>query len=212
MPKKDIVVLLVEDHQVIQNALKMMLQRMDGLTLTDVVSDGEAAIAATSRAAPDLILMDIGLPLMNGIEATRRIKQLKPDIRVLLVSAEDDENLVFEALSAGADGYCHKGTALSELELAIRSICAGAGWLDARIAKKVLMAAAAGHDLTAPKSSLTAREQEVISLVGAGQSNAEIAHQLCISVDTVKSHIRNVLKKLGVASRTQAAEKAALDD
>lgn len=216
--QEQISLLIVEDHPIIRTAIERYLHKMPSLRLIGVAVDGESAVEMALRLRPDVIVMDIGLPLLDGIEATRKIKAELPAVRILMLTAYDDDNKVFAALAAGADGYCLKTTALSELERAIQAVAGGAAWLDSGIAKKVLansansafQAKSAKQSKKSPPQQfrLTLRELEVLELMVKGRSNQEIADELGIAVETAKSHVANIMQKLVVSDRTQAAVKA----
>lgn len=202
-----------------------MLEQAPDIKIVGEASDGKEGVVAVSELKPNVVLMDIGLPAIDGIEATGQIKKNAPNVRVIMLTSHDNDRDVFAALSAGADGYCLKETPTSQLVLAIRAVADGAAWLDPGIASKVLRASVAG---AAPggradsgtaasgsagahgeqKSRLSQREIDVLKLVVEGMSNQAIAEKLYVSVETVKTHMRRIMEKLAVSDRTQAAVKA----
>lgn len=202
--------LLVEDHQMTLMGLELMLQKEEGFAVVGKASDGMQAVTLAQQLTPDVVLMDIGLPEMDGVEATRRIKQDHPSVRVLMLTSKDNERDVYAALAAGADGYCMKGASSDTLSAAIRSVGEGAAWLDPAIARLVLgrlqgsysQASAVAPPLDCP---LTPREMEVLKLIVDGHSNADIADILVITKATAKAHVHSILQKLCVDDRTQAA-------
>ena len=214
--QEQISLLIVEDHQIIRTAIERYLKQLPSLQMMGVATDGSAAVEMALRLKPNVILMDIGLPLLDGIEATRKIKAALPAVRVLILTAFDDDDTVFAALAAGADGYCLKTTPLAELVRAIHSVANGAAWLDRGIAKKVLANTSIAHltDTQLSKKQrphqfrLTLRELEVLELMVKGRSNQEIASELAIALETAKSHVSSIMQKLVVSDRTQAAVKA----
>jgi DNA-binding NarL/FixJ family response regulator len=177
------------------------------------------AVAGVAESLPDVVLMDIGLPEIDGIEATQRIKKSNPSVRVMMLTSKDNEQDVLAALAAGADAYCMKGVAPETLAIAIKAVAEGTAWLDPAIARVVLQrlqgttVAAAGQSETtkALKPSppvdcpLTPREMEVLRLIVDGHSNPDIADKLVITKATAKAHVHSILQKLCVDDRTQAA-------
>lgn len=211
-------ILVVEDHEIIRVAVQRMLEKSTDLHIVGHATDGESAVNMARQLVPDIVLMDIGLPVMDGIAATRAIKETHRRIKILILTAYDSDDYVFGAFGAGADGYCIKTTRFDQLKMAILSVAAGAAWLDPIIAGRVLSAIPIGadaHNMIASKKTvtvemfgLTPRELEVLELITQGLSNQEIAAILIVSLDTVKTHIRNIMSKLSVSDRTQAAVKA----
>jgi NarL family two-component system response regulator LiaR len=170
-------------------------------------------VAMAADLRPAIVLMDIGLPKVDGIEATQQVKKALPETRILMFSSADEEDVVFAALAAGADGYCLKSISGEQLEVAIRAILSGAAWLDPAIAAKVLTRAGGKVDSASAsgqkgKFALSPREIEVLELLVNGSSNREIADALVVSQETVKTHMRHIMEKLAVSDRTQAAVKA----
>lgn len=215
MSKDSISTLLVEDHEITRLGLKKALERIAEVSVVAEVGDGKSAVRKAVELRPDLILMDIGLPLMDGLEATKQIKESSLPTKVMIFTSHDDEEDIMAGLSAGADAYCLKGITPNQLGNAIRAVMDGAVWLDPGIAKRVLdQAVNKGPQKQAPveKESnvfgLSERESQVLSLVVEGLSNQEIADRLFLSQDTVKTHLRHVMEKLRVSDRTQAAVKA----
>lgn len=221
-------ILLVEDHLLTRIGLKTIIERAPDLQVIGEAEDGEGAVKKTAELKPDLVLMDVGMPVMDGIEASRRIKELRPEVEIIMLTSHDNERDIFASLSAGASGYCLKDVAPERLYMAIRSVNAGDLWLDATIAGKVLSQYAPGANsvenkepglqVKTPESlaksqkglpePLSPRELEVLTLVVDGLSNQEIADRLIISLATAKTHVRNILNKLAVDDRTQAAVHA----
>ncbi len=213
---KAITILLVEDQPVTRTALRTTLSDKSVLQVVAEADNGVTGVNVALELRPDIVLMDIGLPGINGIEATRRFKSTIPNTRVLMLTGTNRDDEIFAALSAGADGYCLKDRSPAQLAAAIQAVYEGVLWLDPSIAKRVLSAfvktetepAPVSDALPGSKASLSERELEILSLVVKGLSNKEIADKLIISVDTVKNHMRYVLAKLAVSDRTQAAVKA----
>jgi DNA-binding NarL/FixJ family response regulator len=211
-------VFIVEDHEMVRLGLKAGLERVEGVQLAGEAEDGFEAVEAVCATKPDVVLMDIELPSMDGIEATQRIKERHPDLRVIMLTSHQEDQGIFAAFAAGADGYCLKGAPMSRLALAIRAVVDGGAWLDPAIAGKVLRepvrtaavapVAQKGSEDLAPGLQLSEREVDVLRLVADGLSNPEIAKKLYLSPETVKSHLRRIMEKLVVDDRTQAAVKA----
>jgi DNA-binding NarL/FixJ family response regulator len=207
--------LLVEDHQMTLMGLKMLLEREEGFVVTGEASDGVEALRKAEALKPDVVLMDIGLPEMDGIEATHKLKEAHPSVRVIMLTSKESEQDVFAALAAGADAYCMKGIAPDSLNNAIRAVSEGTAWLDPSIARLVLgkfqngqlSVGLAGQESKGPPADcpLTAREMEVLHLIVDGCSNTDIAERLVITKATAKAHVHSILQKLCVDDRTQAA-------
>ncbi|NJL57435.1 response regulator transcription factor [bacterium] len=196
--------LIVEDDPVMQLGLEHLLKDYAQLEIIDQVEDGYSGVEAAMRLKPDLVLMDIGLPELDGIAATQQIRSRLPDTRVMILTSHKSEQEVMAALSSGAEGYCVKGVGLEKLVMAIACIQDGAIYLDPQVAHCVVK-----NFQPMPQSKedspLTARELEVLKLIVDGCSNPEIASTLYISLSTVKVHIRNIMGKLAVDDRVQAA-------
>jgi len=207
-------VLIVDDQDITRLGLKVSMSDFPEVLIVGEAEDGYSAIRQFPSLCPDVILMDIGLPGIDGIETTRRIKSEHKDVRVLMLTSRDHETEVTAAFSAGADGYCLKETAAEQIAAAIRAVHEGIVWMDPLIAKRALTVCAKSSGKAvklsgkAAKATLTKREFEILNLVVQGLSNKQIAEKLVITVDTVKNHMRYVLAKLAVSDRTQAAVKA----
>lgn len=209
---------LVEDHEITRMGLKLTLEQHTGIQVVGQAEDGAEGISLVERLKPSVVLMDIGLPRLDGIEATRAIKQSAPQTRIIMLTSHDNDRDIFAALSAGADGYCLKETATRQLALAIATVSEGAAWLDPGIAARVLKASAVSGLAESNKQSepaegkttsrLSQREVDVLKLVVEGLSNQQIAEKLVLSIETVKTHMRRLMEKLAVSDRTQAAVKA----
>lgn len=210
----DIRVLLVDDQELVRYGFRLMLDATPGMIVVGEAGDGTQAIEAAQRLRPDVILMDIRMPGVGGIEATRHIVSALPTARVLALTTYDLDDYAFGALGAGAAGFLLKDTRPDDLVAAIRAVHAGDAVVSPRITAK-LIEAAAPHLGTRPDSEasdalseLTAREREIFVLVGRGQTNAEIAANLYLSDSTVKAHIGRVLSKLGARNRVEAVIRA----
>ncbi len=209
--------LLVEDHELYRMGLSMLLDKAEGITLAAESADGLDGIKKARELSPDVILMDIGLPNIDGIEATQRIKDFNPDVKILIFTSRDSENDVFEAFKAGADGYIMKGATPEQTISAIKSVYEGVGWIDPNIAKMVFsnLQKPSANVVTEPEPKksnnsygLTERELDVLELMVEGLSNPQIADKLVITKATAKAHVHSILQKLCVSSRTQATVTA----
>lgn len=211
-------VLLVEDHELYRMGLAMLLGNAEDINLIAEAADGIDGIKKAREYTPDVILMDIGLPNIDGIEATQRIKEFSPNVKVLIFTSRDSEDDVFAAFKAGADGYIMKGATPEQTISAIKSVYEGVGWIDPTIAKMVFsnLQKPAANNISAPeiqKNSnntygLTERELDVLELMVEGLSNPQIADKLVITRATAKAHVHSILQKLCVSSRTQATVTA----
>ncbi|WP_017716314.1 response regulator transcription factor [Kamptonema formosum] len=207
-------ILLVEDDELFRLGLSTRLQRESGLEVVAEAEDGESAVELTNQYLPDVVLLDVGLLGIGGIEACRQIKERHPNIAVLVLTSHSQKSLIERLIEAGAQGYCLKGIAAETLVLAIRSVAAGASWWDRAATAEIRAAFAFAESEPAPAGSnqpktpenqLTKREQEILALVAQGKSNQEIAQQLYIAPGTVRVHVHAILQKLEVRDRTQAA-------
>lgn len=196
---------MVDDHQMVRNGLASFLLVHDDLELVGEAGDGEQAVARFGRAAPDVVLMDLKMPRMDGVEATRALLRQDSDVRILALTSFKDESLVQEALDAGAIGYLLKDVDADDLAEAIRAAHRGEPTLAPEAAWALFTASRRKPGLGA---DLTDREHDVLALIVAGRTNPEIAEQLFISQSTVKTHVSNILSKLGAATRTEAASLA----
>jgi NarL family two-component system response regulator LiaR len=204
-PSQPIRVMLVDDHTMVRRGLATFLHVFDDLELAGEAADGEAAIQLCARLLPDVVLMDMVLPGTDGVTATRVIRQRFPMIQVVALTSFKEEELVQNALQAGAIGYLLKDVSADELAQAIRTAHAGRATLSTEAAHALI------HAVTqppAPGHNLTKRERIVLTLMAAGLNNTEIAQKLGVSPSTIKSHVSHVLAKLGVASRTEAVALA----
>lgn len=233
--KPVIKLLLVEDHSLTRIGLKAALKRTPDLDVVAEAANGQEAVDLAESSKPDVILMDVGMPVLDGIQASRIILEKHPDIRIIMLTQHDNDQDILASLAAGASGYCLKDVEPERLYSAIRSVSAGDLWLDASIAGRVLKTylskspsevqevSKKSEDSTVMTSSssqqnqsgeygymepLSPRELEVLTLIVDGLSNQQIADKLIISLPTAKTHVRNILNKLAVDDRTQAAVQA----
>lgn len=208
-----VTVLIVEDNELMRQGLCSVLERSADFEVIGEAEDGFSAVDMAAELMPQVIIMDIGLPGQNGIEATRAIKTKNPQINVVMLTSHDNDNEIFAALSAGAQGYCLKDCASERIKIALASVSQGAAWIDPRIAQKVLSSfekprAVEEEKSQVPAEALSSREKEVLRLMVDGASNKEISEKLFISVSTVRTHVEHILEKLAVSGRTAAAVKA----
>ena len=200
-------VLICDDHALFRRGLVMVLESEPGIEVVAEAEDGEEAVRKAGDAAPDVILMDVRMPKMSGIEATRAISDVVPTAKILMLTVSDEEEDLYEAVKAGATGYLLKEISIEEVANAIRAVMTGQSLISPSMASKLLsefnnLAKAAQQKVLAPK--LTDRELQVLKLVAQGMSNREVAEQLFISENTVKNHVRNILEKLHLHSRMEA--------
>lgn len=209
-PTSTIRILLVEDDELFRLGLSMRLQQEPGLEVVAEAVDGEMAVELTNHHLPDVVLLDVGLPGIGGVEACRQIKQQHPELPILVLTSHSQKPLIERLIAASASGYCLKGIEAEILVLALRSVAAGASWWD-RTGTAEIRAAFGSHSVNASKTTdtspnpLTQREQEILALIAAGKTNQEIAHLLHIATGTVRVHVHAILQKLEVRDRTQAA-------
>jgi NarL family two-component system response regulator LiaR len=197
-------VLVVDDHPLVREGLRSFLSTVEDIEVVGEGSDGGEAVALAADLQPDVVMMDLAMPNVDGIEAIRRIVEANPGARVIALTSFVTDDKVFPAIEAGAAGYLLKETPASELAEAIRKVHRGEPILHPDVAARLMRQVAAATP-RAHRTDLTARELEVLRLIAAGRSNKEIARDLSVAEKTVKTHVSNVLAKLGVADRTQAA-------
>lgn len=201
-------IIFAEDHVLVREGTRQLLDRHEDLEVVGEAADGAEAVELVRRLNPDLAILDIAMPRMGGIEATKRIKELAPETSVLILTAYDDDQYVFALLEAGAAGYLLKDVSADELVRAVRAVHSGEPVLHPVIARKVLARFAEkkhdGAQHGADGGSLSERETEVLRLAARGMSNAAIAQELTLSARTVQVHLTHIFAKLGVASRTEA--------
>jgi DNA-binding NarL/FixJ family response regulator len=200
-------IMLAEDHKVVREGTRRLLESQNDFEVVGEASDGVEAVELAKKYKPEIIIMDVSMPRLNGIEATKQIKALYPNIAILVLTGYDDDEYVFALLEAGAAGYLLKESSGEELIDAIRQVMTGEPVLHPKIMKKVL------NRLRSPSEELPAqplhevlsdREMEVLRLAAKGMSNMEIADSLTLSVRTVQTHLRSIFNKLGVGSRSEA--------
>ena len=201
-------VVLADDHPVVRSGLRALLESLAGYEVVAEAVDGEAAVRETQLTEPDVVLMDIRMPGLDGIEATRRIRAAVPATAVLVLTMFDDDDTVFGAMRAGAQGYLLKGAEQDEIDRAIRAVVAGEAIFSPGVAQRVLGYFASPPAASDPFPELTSREREVLDLVAAGKRNQMIADELFLSPKTVANHISSIFVKLAVADRSAAIVRA----
>ncbi|NJP11236.1 MAG: response regulator transcription factor [Leptolyngbyaceae cyanobacterium RU_5_1] len=204
IPAKPLRIVIVEDDPMIQLGLEQILASKPQFEVVEIVESGYLGIRAALNHKPDLVIMDIGLPQLDGIEATKQIKQQDPTVRVMMLTSHTNRTEVLAALASGADAYCVKGASIEQMLAAIAAAEAGAMYLDPQIAQLVV------ENLKSPPpdlsiGQLTEREKDVLKLLVEGKNNTEIGEALYLSPNTVKTHIRGIMNKLAVDDRVQAA-------
>lgn len=198
-------VVLADDHSVVRKGVREFLEEEPDIDVIGEASDGLQAVELATELQPDVIVMDIKMPQLSGVDATKRIRTAAPKVRVLALTAYDDDPYIFGLLEAGASGYVLKTAESSELIRAIRAVAAGQSALDPAIAPRIIARVAQPVPVA---ESLTERELEVLRLAARGLTNKQIGHDLDISDRTVQNHLANIYTKLGVASRTEAVTAA----
>ena len=209
-------ILLVDDQRLMREGLRTLLELEKDFEIAGEAGDGQAALAAYAELRPDVVLMDIRMPVMDGVEATRRLRVQWPEAKVIILTTFDDDANVFEGLRAGAQGYLLKDLSGQELANALRTVTGGGALIEPSVARKVVAefarlspspqsATSANADLIEP---LSERELDVLRLVAQGLSNGEIADRLSLAEGTVKNYVTSILQKIGARDRTQAALRA----
>lgn len=210
-PVAPIRVLLVDDQSLFRKGIRALLEEQPDIDVVGEARDGQAGIDMVEQLRPDVVLMDINMPICSGVEATRSIKELFPETRVVILTVSDDDDELFAAIKSGAEGYLLKDLEPGELFGMIRGVMQGQTPISSAVAGKLLHEFRA-HSLRGPgeakDGNLTLRELDVLQLVAEGYSNVEIAARLCIVEGTVKNHLHNVLEKLHLQNRLQAANYA----
>lgn len=206
--EKEIRIFLADDHPLIRTGLKHSLDQKDGFVLVGEASDGYSAVERINENAPDIALIDMDMPGLSGVAVIRVLRKSKQDMKLLILSTFNEEKFVRDAMSAGADGYLLKNVPLDELENIIRNVCAGKECFSPYLVN-LGMEERLNKDNSEQKNyGLTAREIEVLNYISLGTPNKEISEQLFISLETVKSHVKNIYKKLEVKNRVEAVRLA----
>lgn len=204
----EIRVLIVDDHALFRQGVNSILSGSKGIVVVGEAENGQTAVDLYARLRPDVVVMDINMPIMNGLEATRRIKRIHPAARILMLTVSDAEEALFEAVKAGASGYVLKTATPGSVVDSLRRISAGEPVIPGNLAVRIINEMSKQSErkpLTADVDALTDREIEVLRQLSTGASNRDIANRLFISENTVRNHVRNILEKLHVSNRGQAA-------
>jgi DNA-binding NarL/FixJ family response regulator len=203
-------VVVADDQTAVREGLALMLSLLDDVEVVGEAADGEAAVELVARHSPDVVLMDLRMPRMDGVAATGAIRAAHPETRVVVLTTFADDEHILTALQAGALGYLTKDAGRVQIAQAVRAAAAGQSVLDPKVQQRLLAAAVQSSPAPppAPADGLTARETEVLSLIAAGLSNREIAERLYVTEVTVKSHINRLFAKIGVRDRAQAVRYA----
>jgi len=200
MSDDDVTVLLADDHHLVRSGLATLVDAADGMRVVGQAADGAAAVALSAQLNPAVVLMDLSMPVLDGVEATRRIVAAQPGVHVVVLTSFSDQRRVADALAAGAVGYLLKDCDPRDLVAAVRSAAQGYAPLDPRVARALLPSTTA-----APADGLSVRERQVLELIGKGMANKQIGRALGISERTVKVHVGHVFRQIGVSDRTSAA-------
>jgi DNA-binding NarL/FixJ family response regulator len=196
---------LADDHKLIRQGIKDFLETRDEYKVVGEAEDGKAAVIMVNEIKPDVVLMDLNMPKMDGIEAIRNIKSANPNIKIIVLTAFTQNDKVFQAIDAGADGYQLKDILPDELVSAIKTVVSGKPSMHPEIVQKLILGISSRNEQESKLDSLSTRELEVLQLIAEGKSNDEIAQELIISVLTVKTHVHNILSKLDMTKRVQVA-------
>jgi DNA-binding NarL/FixJ family response regulator len=200
-------ILIADDHGIVRSGLRLLLERQPDMEVIAEAADGVDAVEIALRARPDLCILDVQMPRMTGLQATREIKSHAPEVTVLMLSMHADERYLFEALKAGASGYVLKAEADQDLVAAARAVGRGEAFLT-NAAERSLIRAWMEDDSSGPRELLTPREQEVVKLIAEAHTNVQIAQLLHLSEKTIESHRANILRKLGMRDRVQLVRYA----
>jgi NarL family two-component system response regulator LiaR len=201
-----ITLLLIDDHQLVRWGVRMFLATQPDIVVVGEAQSGEEALRLTAELTPDVALMDLVMPGMDGVETTRRLKAISPRTQVIVLTSYHEDEHIFPAILAGALSYMLKDVGADELASAVRKASQGEAVMHPQVAARIIHELqSTNHTQRAPLANLSEREFDVLRLLAAGKSNGEIAEQLVISPNTVKSHVSNILSKLHLADRTQAA-------
>jgi DNA-binding NarL/FixJ family response regulator len=206
-------VIVADDQRVVREGLTLMLGLIDGIEPVGAAADGEEALAMIAAERPDVVLMDLRMPRLDGIQATRRLAETHPEVRVVALTTYADDETVVQALQAGARGYLTKDAGAEQIRSAVERVAAGEAAIDPAVQRQLLTAVRRGETPAEPDcdelpDGLTPREAEVLELIAAGLSNGEIADRLVVSSATVKSHVNHLFAKIGARDRAQAVAYA----
>ena len=205
-------ILLAEDHETVREGIKLLIETQPDMEVVGEAGNGDACLEMVKKLAPDLVVMDISMPQLNGLQATKKLKKAQPEIKILMLTRHTDDGYIQQLIRAGANGYVLKQSAPEELIRAVRAVASGAGYLDPALTQKVM----SGYGIRSntlrgeTKAEITDRETEVLRLTAWGHSNKEIGVRMDISVKTVETHKANAMRKLGIGSRIDIVRYAIL--
>ena len=205
-------IVLADDHETVREGLKMIINSQPDMEVVGEAGDGQAAISRARELLPDVLVMDVTMPILNGLKATEKLQEICPQVKVLTLSRHADDGYIQQLLMAGARGYVLKQSAASELLRAIRVVTSGSTFLDPKLVAKVLdnYTGRANTLRGEPKNILSVRESEVLRLISLGHSNKEIAAHLSLSIKTIEAHKANAMRKLNISSRIDLVRYAML--
>jgi len=212
--KEKLRIVLAEDHNTVREGIKLLVNAQEDMEVIGEAGDGEAAIELVKKLNPDIVLMDISMPVLNGLKAAKKLRSLYPDIKILTLTRHTDDGYLRQLISAGANGYVLKQSAPSELINAIRSVGSGRSFLDPSVTQKVMGGYASGRTSLRGenKGELSARESEILKYIAFGFSNKEIAARVDLSIKTIEAHKANAMRKLGISSRIDIVKYAILQN
>ena len=207
-------IIVAEDHLTVREGIKLLLKAQPDMEVVGEAGDGEAAIALATQLQPDMVIMDVSMPVMNGLKATKKLRALYPSLKILTLTRHTDDGYLRQLIGAGANGYVLKQSAPDELINAIRAVGSGKSFLDPSLTQKVMGGYAGATDTLRGenKGNLSTRELEVLRLISLGYSNKEIAARLDLSVKTIEAHKANAMSKLGISSRIDIVKYAILQN
>lgn len=207
-------IIVAEDHLTVREGIKLLLKAQPDMEVIGEAGDGEAAIALTTKLEPDMVIMDVSMPVMNGLKATKKLRSMYPSLKILTLTRHTDDGYLRQLIGAGANGYVLKQSAPDELINAIRAVGSGKSFLDPSLTQKVMGGYAGAADTLRGENrgNLSTRELEVLRLISLGYSNKEIAARLDLSVKTIEAHKANAMGKLGISSRIDIVKYAILQN
>lgn len=207
-------IILAEDHETVRAGIKLLLDSQNDMEVIGEAGDGEALLVLAAETLPDLVIMDVSMPIMNGLEATKRLRKKCPNVKILALTRHSEVTYLRQLVTAGVNGYVLKQSAPSELVNAIHSVASGHSYLDAQLTDKMMDSYAVRSETLRGETSgvLTAREEEVLRMIAIGHSNKEIAYKLDLSVKTVEAHKANAMRKLNFSSRIDIVKYAVLQN
>jgi two-component system response regulator NreC len=211
---KKLRIIIAEDHKTVRDGIKLLVNAQDDMEVVGEAGDGEAVLELASKLDPDIVLIDISMPVLNGLKATKRLRSMKPDTKILTLTRHTDDGYLRQLITAGANGYVLKQSAPSELINAIRTVGSGNSFLDPAVTQKVMGGYASKSDSLRGenKGDLSARENEILKYIAFGYSNKEIATRIDLSIKTIEAHKANAMKKLGISGRIDIVKYAILQN